>query len=158
MPSWSAKPYLVPVPAGACYGVDSPPWNALVTRELATELRRVLDRFAAEAGFHPRRPVQIHFEPGIVGHHQVGRAADLYQINGIRLDVWRRKWDRTEPPLRPKNLGWRLYKALAMYGNWAEPPGYPVQLFGPWTREEGPWKRISDRLLDAHRDHIHVAL
>jgi hypothetical protein len=158
MPSWNARPYLIPVPSGSCYEVDSPAWNALVTRELARELRRVLDRFASEAGFGPQRRVQIHFEPGIVGHHQVGRAADLYQINGLRLDAWKKKWDCTAPVLRPRNLGWRLYRALVMYGHWAQPPGYPVQLFGPWTREEGPWKRISDRLLAAHGDHIHVAL
>ena len=157
MPTWNAKPFLIPVPSGLCYEVDSPPWNALVTRELAAELRRVLDRFASDAGFAPNHRVQIHFEPGIVGHHQVGRAADLYQINGLRLDAWKRKWDCTPPPLRKHNLGWRLYKTLATYGRWAKPPGYPVQLFGPWTREEGPWTRISDRLLAAHRDHIHVA-
>jgi hypothetical protein len=55
------------------------------------------------------------------------------------------------------NLGWRLYKALQLYGRWAQPYGYPIQLFGPWTRSEGPWKHISDRLLRAHLDHIHVA-
>jgi hypothetical protein len=158
MPSWNARPYLIPVPPGSCYEVDSPAWNALVTRELADELRRVLDRFAREAGFGPWRRVRIHFEPGIVGHHQVGRAADLYQINGVRLDVWKKNWDCAPPALRKRNLGWRLYRALVLYGRWAQPPGYPVQLFGPWTREEGPWKRISDRLLAAHRDHIHVAL
>jgi hypothetical protein len=30
-------------------------------------------------------------------------------------------------------------------------------LFGPWPCSEGPPKAISDRLLQAHRDHIHVA-
>jgi hypothetical protein len=89
MSSWHARPFLIPVPSGSCYEVDSPPWNALVTRELARELRRVLDRFSREAGFAPHSRVRIHFEPGIVGHHQVGRAADVYQINGVRLDVSR---------------------------------------------------------------------
>jgi hypothetical protein len=55
------------------------------------------------------------------------------------------------------NLGWRFYKALQSYGRWAQPYGYPIQLFGPWTRTEGPWKYISDFLLRAHRDHVHVA-
>jgi 3-keto-5-aminohexanoate cleavage enzyme len=55
------------------------------------------------------------------------------------------------------NLGWRLYKALQLYGCWSQPYGYPIQLFGPWTRSEGPWKYISDFLLNAHRDHIHAA-
>ena len=52
---------------------------------------------------------------------------------------------------------WRLYSTMAAEGRWAQPYGYPIQLFGPWTRTEGPWKYISDRLLFAHRDHIHVA-
>jgi hypothetical protein len=158
MNRWNAKPYLVPVPQGLSYEVDSPPWNALVTRELAEQLHRVLERFAGEAGASPSSRLQIHFEPGIVGHHQVGRAADIYQINGRRLDAWRAEWDQATPEIRTRNLGWRLYKSLATYGRWAQPPGYPVQLFGPWTREEGPWKLISDHLLAAHRDHIHVAL
>ena len=72
----------------------------------------------------------------------------------------------TETPLQRRliaeteekeNLGWRLYKALERYGRWAQPYGYPIQLFGPWTRTEGPWRHISDFLLRAHRDHIHVA-
>jgi hypothetical protein len=97
----------------------------------------------------------VHFEPGVVGHHKVGRAADIYQVQRIRLDEWKRRWDN-DP--RPDNLGWRLYKALQRYGRWVQPEGHPVQLFGPWTRSEGPWRPISDRLLHAHRDHIHVAL
>ena len=86
---------------------------------------------------------------------------------------WKRRWDeacgrtarfapraarqivtKTEPIT---NLGWRLYKALQRYGRWSQPYGYPIQLFGPWTRSEGPCKHISDRLLRAHHDHIHVA-
>ena len=58
---------------------------------------------------------------------------------------------------RRDNLGWRLYKALQCHGRWSQPYGYPIQLFGPWTRSEGPWKYISDFLLRAHRDHIHLA-
>ena len=58
---------------------------------------------------------------------------------------------------KQRNLGYKLYKALQAQGGWAQPQGYPVQLFGPWTRGEGPHKAISDRLLQAHRDHIHVA-
>jgi len=38
----------------------------------------------------------------------------------------------------------------------ANHPATPVQLFGPWTRSEDPHRTISDRLLRAHRDHIHV--
>jgi len=58
---------------------------------------------------------------------------------------------------KKRNLGYKLYKALQTQGGWAQPPGFPVQLFGPWTRGEGPHKQISDRLLHAHRDHIHIA-
>ncbi len=144
----------VPVPSGRAFRVVSPPANARVTPDLAHELRRVLERFAREAGFGTGRPVEIHFEPGVVGHHKVGRAADIYAVGGVGLEEWKRRWDRARDPA---NLGWRLYRALARHGAWARPRGYPVQLFGPWTREEGPWRRISDRLLYAHRDHIHVA-
>jgi len=144
----------------------------MVTPQLAAELQRVLERFAGEAGFSARRPVGMEFRPGIVGHHRVGRAADIYGIAGAGLDVWKERWDDVccesgNANVRAKNtllrretagnLGWRLYKALQNYGQWCQPAGYPVQLFGPWTRTEGPWKCISDRLLWAHRDHIHVA-
>jgi hypothetical protein len=153
------------MPAGDAYTIDSPPWNAMVTPVLAAELRRVLERFARDSGFTPGKPVEIHFEPGIVGHHQVGRAADIYQVERRRLDRWKRDWDEAKKEPGPEsmarqrkvNLGWRLYRALQFYGSWSQPPGYPIQLFGPWTREEGPHREISQALLDAHRDHIHVA-
>lgn len=159
---------LVPVPRGCAYRIGSPPHFALVTRDLAAELQRVLDRFAREAGFDERHPVAVSFRPGIFGHHRVGRAADLYRVGGVGMEEWKRRWDEarsSQPPGGPdrrgewrRNLGWRLYRALHRHGRWSQPSGYPVQLFGPWTREEGPWRRISDRLLRAHRDHIHVAL
>jgi hypothetical protein len=163
----------VPVASGKAYRVASPPANALITRELASELGNVLERFAVESGFSERNPVSLFFEPGVVGHHKVGRAADIYAVGGIGIDGWKECWDRalqrashTVDPERRRfiasderncNLGWRLYKALQMYGRWSQPYRYPIQLFGPWTRAEGPWKYISDRLLHAHRDHIHVA-
>jgi len=166
-------PSLAPLPSGRTYHIDSPPANALVTRELADELGRVLERFARDAAFSERNPVRLFFKPGVVGHHQVGRAADLYAVDGRGLDQWKQRWDesveratragRTEEREaimrneRAGNLGWRLYKTLQLHGRWARPAGYPVQLFGPWTRTEGPWRRISDRLLRAHRDHLHVA-
>jgi len=163
----------VPVPAGGAYDIASPPQNALVTRELAVELQRVLERFAVEASFNPQNRVSLFFRPGVVGHHQVGRAADIYGVGGMGLDEWKRRWDaaiqlaeraadlqerqRILDQERTRNLGWRLYKALQIYGDWAQPRGYPIQLFGPWTRSEGPLTSISERLLYAHRDHIHVA-
>jgi hypothetical protein len=164
---------LVPAPSGRAYRVSSPAANAMMTRELADELQRVLERFAIEAGFNYRRPVAIFFKPGVFGHHQLGCAADIYAVGGVGIDQWKRRWDeacrraartadfaarqiitKTEPVT---NLGWRLYKAMQRYGRWSQPYGYPIQLFGPWTRSEGPWKHISDRLLRAHQDHIHVA-
>lgn len=172
-PQYGSQCGLVPAPPGRAYRVSSPAANAMMTRELADELRFVLERFAIEAGFNDRRPVAIFFRPGIFGHHQLGRAADIYAVGGVGIDQWKRRWDeagrraaqsaggaerriitKTEPV---NNLGWRLYKALQRYGRWAQPYGYPIQLFGPWTRSEGPWKYISDRLLSAHHDHIHVA-
>ena len=163
----------VPVRSGAASRVVSPPEHALVTPELADELHRVLERFAVESGASERRPVTIFFKPGMFGHHQVGRAADIYAVNRIGLDEWKRHWDAAQQraakaatPLQGRlileteekqNLGWRLYKALQRYGRWAQPYGYPIQLFGPWTRSEGPWRFISDFLLRAHRDHIHLA-
>src|SRR5262249_50859349 len=91
----------------------------------------------------------------------------------IGIGEWKARWDRARRCMREtlgpreqgaidaaeqrRNLGWRLYKAHQMHGRWAQPYGFPIQLFGPWTREEGPWKYISDRMLRAHQDHIHVA-
>jgi hypothetical protein len=163
----------VPVPSGVAYRIDSRPGNGLVTGELANELRKVLEKFAMDAGFSESNPVGIFLKPGVVGHHKCGRAADIYAVGGVGLARWKEHDDQvirsagqTERPAertaimreeRKKNLGWRLYKALQLYGRWAQPYGYPIQLFGPWTRIEGPWKYISDRLLHAHRDHIHVA-
>ncbi len=163
----------MPVPSGVAYRVVSPPHYAVVTPALSRELTRVLERFAREAGFNAERPVAIGFEPGTAGHHKVDRAADIYSIGGLRLDKWRARWDaalkrareRSMPEERRAilaeekrtNLGWRLYRAIQCYGRWSQPYGWPVQLFGPWTRDYGPWRYISDRLLHAHRDHIHVA-
>jgi hypothetical protein len=170
---FSSRIPLLPVSSGQAYRIDSPPGNGLVTRELAYELRRVLEKFAMDAGFRESNPVGIFLKPGVVGHHKFGRAADIYAVGGIGLDRWKERWDaamrhasrisnaeeRRNVTIaeRKKNLGWRLYKALQLYGRWAQPYGYPIQLFGPWTRTEGPWKPISERLLYAHRDHIHIA-
>ncbi len=164
---------LIPVPSGRAYRVVSPPAHALVTRELSDELSRGLERFAVEAGFTQDHPVSILFKPGIFGHHQWGRAVDIYEVGGVGLERWHQDWQcacqraahTTEAAARQlitkrepvRNLGWRLYQALQLYGRWAQPYGFPIQLFGPWTRSEGPWRFISDRLLWAHRDHIHVA-
>jgi hypothetical protein len=150
---------LRPVPDGKGYRVVAPGARVEVTPRLAAELQRVLERFAADAGFDGQRPVDVLFKPGIFGHHRVGRAADIYGVGAGALDAWKARWDeaRRRGLATDGNLGWRLYVTLARHGRWSQPYGYPIQLFGPWTRVEGPWKYISDRLLQAHRDHIHVA-
>ena len=163
----------VPIRSGRSYRIDSPACDALVTPVLARELERVLETFGSRVGRNKGRRIGIFFKPGSFGHHQVGRAVDIYAVGGCGLDEWKRLWDdmcwhcsciadgegRRVSILnaRRKNLGWQLYKALQTCGSWAKPCGYPIQLFGPWTRSEGPWKQISDFLLNAHRDHIHVA-
>ena len=163
----------VPIRSGRYFRIESPLHNALVTKDLANELEKVFERFGLKVrnGVGPR--IGIFFKPGIFGHHQVGRAADIYGVGGLGLDEWKRLWDDAWrrcsciPDVRKRrviwmiernnNLGWQLYKTLQTCGRWCQPHGYPIQLFGPWTRSEGPWKMISDFLLNAHRDHIHVA-
>ena len=163
----------VAIQSGRAYRVDSPAANGLVVPRVAREVERVLERFAVDAGASPDAPIGVWFRPGIFGHHRVGRAADIYAVGGVGLDAWKARWDvamaraRDAPDAarraailcaaRRDNLGWRLYKALQCHGRWSQPHGYPIQLFGPWTRSEGPWKYISDFLLRAHRDHIHLA-
>lgn len=165
-------PVRVPLRAGRHWRPVGAP--EAVREPLARELSRVLERFAVEADATPERPIAVELRPGVVGHHQAGRAADLYGVAGIGLAEWKRRWDaalraaalapdRDAARLalaraRASNLGWRLYRALQCHGRWAQPYGYPIQLFGPWTRDEGPWRFIGDKLLHAHRDHIHVAL
>jgi len=162
-----------PVASGCAYRARFADEPECVTAELAAELGRVLERFAEEAGATAAKPVVIGFGRGMFGHHQVGRAVDIYGVNGLRLDGWKRRWDAAQcraaaapsalerrlimETEEKRNLGWRLYKALQIHGRWAQPYGYPIQLFGPWTRSEGPWRPISNFLLNAHRDHIHVA-
>jgi hypothetical protein len=139
-----------------------------MTDDLANELEPLLERFARESGFDERRPVWIGIGRGVVGHHQEGRAVDIYEVGGVGLRGWFEDWrkaqcvhpssrSRSIERERRRNLGWRLYTVLRVHGRWCRPLGFPVQLFGPWTRTDGPLKTISDRLLNAHRDHIHVA-
>jgi hypothetical protein len=164
---------LVPVRSGQSFRVVSPPESALVLRDVAEELERVLQRFGEIANCGPSNKIAILFKPGIFGHHRVGRAVDIYEVGGVRLDVWKHRWNEATlralqatnatacaailKAERSRNFGWLLYKTLQSFGRWSQPRGYPIQLFGPWTRTEGPWTGISDFLLRAHRDHIHVA-
>ena len=90
----------VPVESGRSFRVASPPANALVTRDLASELEHVLEKFSLEAGFDERHPVSVYFKPGIFGHHRVGRAADIYGVGGIGIGEWKARWDRVRHCMR----------------------------------------------------------
>jgi hypothetical protein len=162
-----------PVPNGQTYRVTSPPEASHVTPQLAQALSRILEQFAQANGFTIEKPLTVAFGRGTLGLHRFKRAADIYAIGGKGLGQWAQEWNAamhqaantSDPQKRAqqvteekaRNLGYKLYKALQAQGGWAQPQGYPVQLFGPWTRSEGPHKAISDKLLQAHRDHIHVA-
>ena len=144
-----------------------------VVDELAAQLNAVLEEFAQAAGATSEGPLKIVLRPGILGLHRTGRAVDIYGVGGKSIGRWANEWNAAQRKAaeskdpaeqtriideeKARNLGYKLYKALQARGDWAQPQGYPVQLFGPWTRGEGPHKAISDRLLRAHRDHIHVA-
>jgi hypothetical protein len=167
------QPESQPIPSGQAYRVTSLPEHSLVTPPLAHQLSQILEQFAQANGFSAERPLDVAFGRGTLGLHRFRRAADIYAIGGKGLGQWAHEWNATMRQAtaapnpqerargvaaeRERNLGYKLYKALHAHGGWAQPPGYPVQLFGPWTRSEGPHKAISDRLLHAHRDHIHVA-
>jgi hypothetical protein len=145
----------------------------VVVPQLADQLSVVLEEVAQASGATAEGPLKIGLRPGTLGLHRLGRAVDIYGVGGKRIGKWAQEWNAamqraaaaTDPKERPRiieeekarNVGYRLYKALQARGGWAQPQGYPVQLFGPWTRGEGPHKAISDRLLRMHRDHIHVA-
>lgn len=145
----------------------------LVEPELADQLSVVLEQFAQASGSASDAPLKIVVRAGTMGLHRSGRAVDIYEVGGKGIGKWAQEWNaamqaaaaardphertRIIDEEKAKNTGYKLYKALQNRGGWAQPPGYPVQLFGPWTRGEGPHKQISDRMLRAHSDHIHVA-
>ncbi|HJQ68519.1 MAG TPA: hypothetical protein VKA70_06090 [Blastocatellia bacterium] len=166
------RPGLRPISGGQYYRLAEQSDSGAITPELANELGRFLDQFAQANGFTADKPLTLFFHPGTLGLHTSGRAVDIYGVGGRGIAQWAQAWSAAmrkaaaaNPQERAKiaaeekarNLGYKLYKALQAHGRWAQPQGYPVQLFGPWTRHEGPHKAISDRLLYLHRDHIHVA-
>jgi hypothetical protein len=165
---------LRPIPSGRFHRVLWPSAAPiLVAPELAEQLTVVLDEFAQANASTTENPLKIVIRAGTLGLHQSGRAADIYDVGGKAIRRWAQEWNaavrtaaaagdsqertRLIDQEKTRNVGYKLYKALQTRGGWAQPPGYPVQLFGPWTRVEGPHKEISDRMLRAHRDHIHVA-
>lgn len=145
----------------------------VVVDDLANQLNAVLEEFAQANGSTAEGPLQIVLRRGTLGLHRTGRAVDIYGVGGKGIDKWANEWNAAQRKAaatkdtaektriiedeKTRNLGYKLYKALQARGDWAQPQGYPVQLFGPWTRVEGPHKGISDRLLKLHLDHIHVA-
>jgi hypothetical protein len=188
---------LQPIPSGEAYRLISSKVRGLVRAELAEALKTVFEHFAREYGFTPENPLEIRlmrgFQAGSRGHGE-GRAVDIAAVGGKNLLEWKQEWDRAMTadgePLdsqqrteaitaeRRRNLGYGLYKALQEQGGWrVDPKGWRpyrgvMQLFGPWTATEGPWKamqiknpnayqqqRLTDQqwVFQSHQDHIHVA-
>jgi hypothetical protein len=188
---------LRPVRSGRAYATTSPPTHSLVRPKLAEALETVFERFARERGFAPEKPLEIRFTRGFQAGshgHGDGRAADIAAVAGKSLLAWKQEWDQTVAAAekllderqpaeaisaeQQRNLGYGLYKALQEHGGWRvnqqgwRPYRGIMQLFGPWTATEGPWKTLQikdpnphqrQRLADqqwvfrAHQDHIHVA-
>lgn len=188
---------LRPVQSGQAYRIVSPPARGLVRPELAKTLETVFERFTRVHGFTPEKPLEISltrgFKAGSPGHGE-GRAVDIATLDGKSLLEWKQEWDQaiaaaeklTDPHQQAeaiaaeqkRNLGYGLYKALQNHDGWRvdqkgwRPYRGVMQLFGPWTATEGPWKamqikepnthqqqRLADQqwVFQAHQDHIHVA-
>jgi hypothetical protein len=188
---------LRPVQSGQNYRIASPPARGLVRPELAETLETVFERFARERDFTAEKPLEISLARGFKANshgHCEGRAADIAAVGGKSLREWKHEWDRaiasaeklSDPQQRSeaiaaeqqRNLGYGLYKALQEHSGWRvdqkgwRPYRDVMQLFGPWTATEGPWKAMQSkdpnpyqqqRLADqqwvfrAHQEHIHVA-
>lgn len=188
---------LRPVRNGSAFVLTSPPERGLVADDLAEAVETVFDKFAHESGFSPETPVEIDLarghKSGSPGHGE-GRALDIAAVGGRGFLEWKRKWDEAVAAANrqsdserqaaavaaehSRNLGYRLYRALLKHGGWRQndrgwrPYRGVVQLFGPWTATEGPWKALPGRgsdarhsrraddqrwVFEAHQDHIHVA-
>jgi hypothetical protein len=185
------------VRGGQAYRVTSPAARGLVRPELAEALETIFERVARERGFTPEKPLEIQLSRGFKADshdHGEGRAADITSVGSKALREWKREWEQAmaaagslpEPEQQAeataaeqqRNLGYGLYKALQAHGGWRvnkdgwRPYRGVMQLFGPWTATEGPWKAMrienpnayqQQRLADqrsvfrAHQDHVHVA-
>ena len=173
MPPGGPRPGHRPIRSGRFYRALWPAaFPIVVVPELADEISAVLEEFAQAAGSTAGGPLKVVLRRGTLGLHRSGRAIDIYGVGGKGIGRWAQEWNeamkkasaapeveraRIIDEEKARNLGHKLYKALQAKGGWAQPPGYPVQLFGPWTRVEGPHTAISDKLLKMHNDHIHVA-
>jgi hypothetical protein len=188
---------LRPIASGETYRLISSKLGRLVRPELAEALKTVFERFAREHGFTPENPLEIRlmrgFQAGSHGHAE-GRAADIAAVGSKGLLEWKQEWDRAMTAAeefpdsqrrieamtaeQKRNLGYRLYRALQEHSGWRvdskgwQPYRGVMQLFGPWTATEGPWRtmhikdpspyqqqRLADQkwVFQAHQDHIHVA-
>ncbi len=187
---------LRPVQSGQAYRITSLPARGLVRSDLAEALETVCECFAREHGFTAEKPLEIRlsrgFKVGSPGHGE-GRAADIAAVGSKSLLEWKQEWEQAMAAReklsdtqqqaerttaeQKRNLGYGLYKALQEYGGWRVDRGWRpyrgvMQLFGPWTPTEGPWKAMQikepnpyqrQRLADqewvfrTHQDHIHVA-
>jgi hypothetical protein len=186
-----------PIRSGQSFRITSPPEQGLVVPPLAEALEQVFERFARDRNFTANTPLNIRlsrgFKAGSHGHGE-GRAADIVAVGGKSLLDWKEEWNQAMTAAQPladserralaiaavqqHNLGYGLYKALQNYGGWRVNPGgwepyrNVMQLFGPWTATEGPWKamqipkptfyqqqRLADQqwVFHSHQDHIHVA-
>ncbi len=189
--------FLRPVQSGQCYRITSWSARALITRELAEALEAAFESFSRGRGFTREKPLEIRLSRGFKASsqgHGEGRAADIAAVGGKSLLEWKQAWDRamaaaealSDPNQQAeaiaaeqkRNLGYGLYKALQEHGGWrVNPKGWRpyrgvMQLFGPWTATDGPWKamqikeptpyqrqRLADQqwVFQAHQDHMHVA-
>jgi hypothetical protein len=152
---------LRPVQSGESYRITSPPARGLVRTELAEALETVFERFARQAGFSVKQPLEITLSRGFKANshgHKEGRAADIETVGSKSLLQWKQEWERAmtdrDQPVeaiaaeQQRNLGYALYKALQAHGGWRVNPGgwrvyrNVMQLFGPWTATEGPWRAM----------------
>jgi hypothetical protein len=188
---------LRPVQSGEAFRIISPPGHGLVRPELAAAIEIVFETFARACGATPENPLEIRlargFQSGSPGHGE-GRALDIVAVGGKDWGIWKQEWDQAVEAAekisdagerdqalvaeQKRNLGFGLYKALQAHGGWrVNQTGWRryrnvMQLFGPWTATEGPWRTMQienpspyqrQRLADQewvfrqHRDHIHVA-
>ena len=188
---------LRPVRSGEAFRIVSPPGHGLVRPELAAAIEIVFETFARTCGATPEKPLEIRlargFQSGSPGHGE-GRALDIRAVGGKELRAWKQEWDQAIVAAeqisdadekaqaiaaeQKRNLGFGLYKALQDRGGWrVNRNGWHryrnvMQLFGPWTATEGPWRTMQienpspyqrQRLADQewvfrqHQDHIHVA-
>jgi hypothetical protein len=174
-----APPGLRAVRSGQAYRITSSIQRNLVAPALAQALEEAFERFAASCGLSSQAPIAIAFSRGYEDcdrGHGSGLAADIASVAGRGLREWKQDWEQaitrgTLADEAHRNLGLRLYRVLLHYGGWRVYNNV-VQLFGPWTEQLGPWRRMrlerptadqqqllaeQERIFQVHQDHIHVA-